>query len=312
MEIAPSIEEFLMAGRAGGWSPTTVAGYGWRLNRLRSWLADRRIATVADLTRRLLREWASTLTGAPATRRGMIVATRAWLAWLHAEGQPTGDLLSALIAPKIPPAVQRTITIEEVVALLDAADVPAEHGVSPATAAQICARNRAIIALLFDGLLRASELCDLTIGDIDLEDCVAHVRRGKGGKGRLAPFGGEARNLLAAHLAQCAGRRPDQPLFVALGGQRPGQPLTPRGLRIILQRLGQRAGIANVAPHAFRRGGACEAVWNGASSRIVMDAGGWTNLQMVERYTRDMELRQERTRNEYREAAPLKRLRSGC
>jgi site-specific recombinase XerD len=307
MDIAGSMEEFLLAGLSSGWSERTAGGYGWRVKRLRLWLSERQVLTVKDLTRRKLREWAGSLTGAPATRRGAIVAARAWLSWLHAEGDlpEAADLLRALVAPQVPATVQRTITIEEIITLLAVADEPATRGVSAVVAGQVCARNRALVALLFDALLRASELCALQVGDVDLGGGVVTVRRGKGGRGRLAPFGSVTADLLRVWLSAYPPASLQAPLFVALGGWLPGKGLTPRGLGVILQRLGERAGIAAVSPHAFRRGGACEAVWNGASSRVVMSVGGWSNLQMVERYTRDMELRQGRNRDEYRHAAPM-------
>ena len=302
MDISLTMDEFLLSGAGLGWSPRTVTGYRWRLDRLRQWLAAHDTVEVEGLTRKLLRQWTGELVGAPATRRGMMVAVRAWLHWLQEEGTNTADLLRVLIPPKVPPAVQRTLTVVEVAQLLDVANVPAARGVAADVAVQVCARNRSIIALLFDGLLRASELCALQVADVDLSGSVVHVRRGKGGKGRLAPFGQTTGELLRVWLS-C---RPDKcaALFVALGGNTPGAALTPRGLGVILQRLGERAGIAEVSPHAFRRGGACEAVYNGASSRVVMSVGGWSNLAMVERYTRDMELRQGRNREQYRLASP--------
>jgi integrase/recombinase XerD len=309
MYISTAVDEFLLYGSGAGWSPRTVAGYRWRLGRLRLWLAERQAVTVAGLTRRLLREWAGSLGGAAATRRGAVVAARSWLRWLASEGQDVGGLLSALVAPKVPVSVQRTLAVEEVARLLEVAGDPAASGISEAVAVQVCARNRALVALLFDALLRASEVCALQVADVDLAAGTVNVRCGKGGRGRLAPFGSVTAELLRVWLGARSGA--SGPLFVALGGSAPGGALTARGLRVVLQRLGERAGIQGVSPHAFRRGGACEAVYRGASSRVVMSVGGWSNLAMVERYTRDMELRQGRLRDEYRAASPMSTL-GGC
>jgi hypothetical protein len=56
-----------------------------------------------------------------------------------------------------------------------------------------------------------------------------------------------------------------------LGGAPLGvsRPLCVRGLRLILGRLGERAGVEGVCPHAFRPGGAAAATLAGAPSRLV-------------------------------------------
>ena len=64
-----------------------------------------------------------------------------------------------------------------------------------------------------------------------------------------------------------------------------GKPLTVPGLRTILRKLGEAAGIPNVSTHAFRRGFAVIATEAGAPTRVVQDAGRWSDISMVERYT---------------------------
>jgi integrase len=57
-------------------------------------------------------------------------------------------------------------------------------------------------------------------------------------------------------------------------------------MRIIIKRLGERAGIPDLSPHAFRRGGACALTLNGAPGRIVMGLAGWSSSRMLDIYTR--------------------------
>lgn len=82
------------------------------------------------------------------------------------------------------------------------------------------------------------------------------------------------------------------PLFVSLNNRtgKPsyGKPLTVDGLRVVLRKLGRKAGIENqVSTHAFRRSFACFAAGAGADSRDVMGWGGWEHIEEVERYTLD-------------------------
>ena len=60
-------------------------------------------------------------------------------------------------------------------------------------------------------------------------------------------------------------------------------------MRIIVRRLGDRAGLTGVSPHAFRRGGATQAVLNGAPDRLVQVWAGWTDGKMLRLYTEALE-----------------------
>jgi len=77
--------------------------------------------------------------------------------------------------------------------------------------------------------------------------------------------------------------------FVSVGGTTPCRSLTTRGLRIILKKLGEKAGVLDVSPHAFRRSFACIATEAGASSRVLQMCGRWEDIRMVERYTQALQ-----------------------
>jgi integrase/recombinase XerD len=134
------------------------------------------------------------------------------------------------------------------------------------------------------------------------------VRAGKGGADRVTLFGPDARQLLCGWLAV----RPEgvcQALFVGIGGSTPGSALTPSGLRLILRRLGDRAGVAGVSPHAFRRGGAAQLTLAAVPTRIVQILGGWSKIEMVEVYTRWLVLQSEDISELYVERSPLRAAR---
>ncbi len=288
--INEAIEEFLLDGQASGWSPGTVATYRWHLARWLRWLAEHGAADVGSFTRRLLREWSAGLAGqwAPATRKGAVTAVKAFVGWLADEDLVSGELLKGLKVPNVPRKVQRTLTADEVQALLRTCETPAERGIGEEVARLAAVRNAAIVALLYDSLIRASELCGLRIEDLDMERGICIVRCGKGGKGRRAPFGVDTRTLLRAWLDVRPAVDHDR-LFFGLNGLTPGAPLTASGLRLILRRLGERAGVAGVSPHAFRRGGAVAATLNGAPGRLVQLWAGWADMKMLETYTRALE-----------------------
>ena len=291
MLLERAIHEFLIAGRAGGWSAATVHQYGWHLDRWRAWLAERGVADLDGISRSLLREYGASLADQyePSTRRVAAVALRSLLNWLAEEEEiaEAKRLASAVKPPKVPPRVQRTMELAEVEAMLRACDKPYEAGMTPAQGDATRLRNAAIVAVLFDCLLRASELCRLDVQHVYLDRRRVLVA-GKGGGEALVRFSEATGEYVSAWLAVRPGYAAAgvQALFTAITGNAPGQRLTTNGLRIVVRKLGERAGVENVSPHAFRRGGAVQAVENGAPDRMLQLHARWAKTDMIETYTR--------------------------
>lgn len=106
-------------------------------------------------------------------------------------------------------------------------------------------RDEAIIRLLADTGMRRAELLGLSVEGLDLDQDVAVVM-GKGRRQRACPFAHKTGLVLDRYL-RARGRhlRATLPsLWLARRG-----PLSQSGLRMMLQRRGQRAGIGNVHPH---------------------------------------------------------------
>jgi site-specific recombinase XerD len=278
MKLQDAVAEYLTAARQAGRSRTTILQYGWHLDRLVRWLAGQDIVCLTDVDRSSLRRWGAELHDgwSPATIKQAVSAARSFLRWCGEEGWIEPELGQVLRVPRVPVRVQRTLTVGEVRAVLDACDDSV-----------IGLRNQALVSLLVDAGLRASEICRLCVGDLNLREGILVVQV-KGGDQQHGFFGEVTGRRLQAWLAV----RPAEPgvdaVFVAVGGSSPGKPLTRDGLRVILRRLGRRAGVEGVCAHAFRRSFACISVQAGASSRLVQLAGRWSNIQMVERYTQSM------------------------
>ena len=272
------VGRFLTASRQAGYSDATLKQYRWHLDKMCNWFSGQGVEHVRSVTRDLLREWGAELRDrwSPATIRQATCAARAFFAWLHEEGVIGSDPGRALKLPKVPRRVQRTLTANEVARLLGECDPSTTKGT----------RDIALINLLVDTGLRASEVCAVRVDHMDLEARFLLVKV-KGGTFEPAHFGDTVASVLATWLAVRSGvaHAGTETLFVSVGGGTPGRPLTTRGLRSILKRLGDKAGVAGVSPHAFRRGFACIADEAGASTRQIQLAGRWRNIREVERYT---------------------------
>ncbi len=169
---------------------------------------------------------------------------------------------------------QRTLSHEQVIRLIESLDPTTVKG----------KRDLALVLFMLDTGVRASEVCRLAKPHLDLQHCRFAVL-GKGGRWRRGIFGKRTAQALREWLAV----HPDpdsRVVFVSVGGIKPGKPLTPSGLRVILRKLGRQAGIGLISPHDFRRTFATLAIRAGAPTRLVQLAGGWKQLEMVERYSR--------------------------
>lgn len=273
-----TIEEYLDSLRAAGRSAETCKQYRWQLLRWRAWCANAGVTRLEDLTKAALRRWAASLRDhwQPATCRVAVISIKGYLRWCSEEGTAPAELAEALKTPKRPRRQQRTITTAEFAALLAAC------GTDP-----VGLRNRALLLLAFDSLLRAGELCRLDVNDIDLQRRAVLVL-GKGDRQEIVRFGAETSDALQAWLAVRPGPSPG-PLFVALGGLHPSRRLTRDGLRAILRKLALRAAVPPCSPHALRRGGAVALIEGGAPSRFVQMHARWDDLSMLELYTQRLD-----------------------
>ena len=107
--------------------------------------------------------------------------------------------------------------------MLSACDPRSSTGLSLADTTAVSLRNAALVALLYDSMIRASELCGLQLDDIDLNAGRLVVRAGKGGKDRFAVFGPQTAEILRAWLAVRRSRAGEAAVFLSLGGRYAGQ-----------------------------------------------------------------------------------------
>ncbi len=146
-------------------------------------------------------------------------------------------------------------------------------------------RNVALMMFMLDTGLRVTELCSLTMRDIDLFGLRAEVI-GKGRRQRTVHFSRETAKIVRAYLRKYP-RQPDQSLFCSLGGHTPGQPLTRSGVLQLFKELGASVGLQGVrcSPHTMRHAFATNLARSGAPSATIQDLLGHSTLHMTMVYT---------------------------
>jgi integrase/recombinase XerD len=131
--------------------------------------------------------------------------------------------------------------------------------------------------------VRASECCNLTLDDVDIEARSLLIRNGKGGKDRYTFFSDTTARAISRWLVYRPADTFDDALFIS---QRTGLRLNRNSLAMVVKRVGERAGIkgVRVSPHTMRHCFATAWIRNGGDSHSLMMLMGHTTTRMAERY----------------------------
>lgn len=176
---------------------------------------------------------------------------------------------------KQPTRMVHTLTEAQVEALLEAPDVNTPLGL----------RERTMLELMYASGLRVSELVDLKIMELSLNDGVLRIT-GKGAKTRLVPFGAPARAWIERYVKEARGivlnGQQDDALFVT--GR--GGPMTRQMFWILVKKHAARAGISGpLSPHTLRHAFATHLLNHGADLRVVQLLLGHADISTTQIYT---------------------------
>jgi len=231
---------------------------------------------------------------APASAGRTIVAVRGFHRFALAEGWAATDPSLNVRPRQAPRRLPKAISIDQVVALLEAASV----GPSPTGL-----RDRALLELVYASGARISEVVGLDVDDLTLtpnEESV--LLRGKGRKERVVPIGGAAVVALDAFLVR------SRPSLASHGRGTPAVFLNTRGDRLsrqsawaILKTAAERAGIEGISPHTLRHSFATHMLSGGADVRVVQELLGHASVTTTQVYT---QVTQDTLREVYATAHP--------
>lgn len=168
-------------------------------------------------------------------------------------------------------------------------------------------RNKAIIMLLLDTGMRASEMCGLLKRDVDLDGRYV-VLMGKGKKRRQLPLRPKTVSAIALYIRQDGGRDEMDPVFRSERGIKIGDNLTRSGLLRLVSRLGDAAGIIakRSSPHTFRHTFAIEFLRAGGNVYALMHALGHSSLKTCMIY---LAIAQADLQEQHRQHSPVNKLK---
>lgn len=255
-----------------GLSANTMNAYG---SDLKSFFSFVSVATVEEITQEEIIAFLThkkSLEHASASISRALVAIKVFFRFLKREKQIENNPADALEGPKLWQLLPEVLSTEEINRFLLQPDPETFEGV----------RDRALLEMLYASGLRVSELCQLSLYDVDDE----YVKvKGKGGKERLVPIHKKAICALDRYLSIYRDNWPSDKLQILFVTSK-GKPIDRFTVWKLVKKYAKQAGIQkSISPHVLRHSFATHLLDHGADLRIIQEMLGHSNIATTDRYT---------------------------
>ena len=186
------------------------------------------------------------------------------------------DPSELLVPPRLTRKIPTTLLVEEVDKIIQAVDLTKKYAL----------RDQAILSLLYASGIRVTELVDLKLKNLMMDDGLIRVF-GKGRKERIVPIGKIALSFLTLYLKELrpSNSRKGKSQGILFLNHRGGK-LTRMSIWNILHENTLRAGITKkVSPHVLRHSFATHLLEGGADLRSVQEMLGHSDITTTQIYT---------------------------
>ena len=208
----------------------------------------------------------------PQTVRGHIRGLKAFSSWLYREQYTTENKLLNLKIPKVPVKLIEPLTDSEINQITSSINQDSPTGF----------RNHVIFVTALDNGLRASEIANINLGQLDLEKGFVKVM-GKGSKERIVPIGDYVKMTLWAYINKV---RPEPTVtgYDNLFLSTTGEPITANTIKLVFSRLAKKSSVKRLHAHLCRHTFAINYLLNGGDIFSLREILGHTTLEMVNHY----------------------------
>lgn len=289
-DILQAFLDFLCVEK--GLSSNTVLSYSRDLKKLFYFFTKEKIlwsnAKEEDLIKFIHQQSRAGLS--PRSLARLISSLKSFYKFLRLDDIIKKDPAVNLSSPKIWFKLPKFLTVEEVESLLRQPDERDVRGI----------RDKAMLELLYATGLRVSELVSLKRKELNVEDGFL-LCRGKGGKERIVPIGGTARQAIRRYLEEARSRFLKEPNDLIFLTSRGGA-FTRQGFWKLLKAYAKKAGLGlKISPHMLRHSFATHLMEGGADLRSVQLMLGHTQITTTQIYTH---VSRERLRKVYEKYHP--------
>ncbi len=204
-----------------------------------------------------------------------LVAIKIFYRFMLAENFINKDISNLIEFPRVSKKLPHALSLREINALLD----------NPNFEGYLGLRNQAILELFYATGIRVSELINLKISDINMENQMLKCL-GKGSKERIIPFGSKALQSISVYLEKVRPKLAkdcqENTLFLNCRGDR----LSRQGIFYLVKQYARKVGIGKkVTPHTLRHTLATHLLENGADLRSVQEMLGHSDISTTQIYT---------------------------
>ncbi len=252
-----------------GYSPKTIREYSYDLQMFNNFNNEQSIElrTTTDL-RRFFLHLKREKKYSPRSLHRKICSLKSFYKFLKKEAYISSNPAENIESPKIPKSLPKTISVEETLLLLKTPDN---------------LRDRLILFLLYGTGMRVSELSNLDLGCIDIDNRMLRIIGGKGNKDRLIPLPDVLIPILEEYMVK---RRTDVSSS-ALILNRSGKRLTSRSIQRLVKKYREQADLNDkkLTPHTLRHAFATHLLANAVDIRVIQELLGHASLSTTQLYT---------------------------
>ena len=212
----------------------------------------------------------------PRSQARLLSSLRSFYSFLVLDGYINNSPAELLKSPKTAMHLPDVLTLQEIDDIINAIDLSKKEG----------QRNRAMIEILYSCGLRVSELCNMRMSDLYIEEQFVRIT-GKGDKQRLVPISPRAIAELEAYFADRSriAIKPGYEDYIFIS-ERLKKPLSRIMVFHFIKGLVEQVGIKkNVSPHTFRHSFATHLLEGGANLRVIQAMLGHESISTTEIYT---------------------------
>ena len=272
-DLFSCFSSFLFDCKARILSEETMRYYRKKINPFLDFLESNNISSFIDISPDLIRHFMLVLEENghnPGGRHCYFRAVRTFINWCEKEYEPRNwkNPFLKVRAPKVPVALLDPVNIDDVKAMIEKCKNSTFYG----------ARDIAIMVILTDTGVRASELLSMKNEHINFSEKSIRIPNGKGGKARIVFFSDKSKNVIESYL----GLRTQKLEYLWTTDE--GSKLTYSGLRSIMRRRSRVADVPTPSLHSFRRFFALQMNRNGADIFSIQRLMGHSDIKVLRRY----------------------------
>ena len=260
-----------------GLSKNTLNSYRFDLELFTEWLTKSLKKNILDVSQADIQEYLSFKFPTSKSRSisRLLATLRRLFRYLLRENKIKNDPTLEIMSPKIPKSLPKSLSEEEVEALLNAPDVETISGL----------RDKAMLELLYACGLRVSELVNILLTELSMTEGIIRIT-GKGSKTRLVPMGEEAVDWIKKYINESRNnilnKKTSKYLFITIRGSG----MTRQAFWYLIKRYSIIAEIKKpISPHILRHAFATHLINHGADIRVVQMLLGHSDISTTQIYT---------------------------